>query len=84
MFDPEDPPIVYISFYTTLECGDNDYIEVTSLSVSPDTVSGIYTYTVDLPVGDYDVVASSEGFDPDTATGVALTSGASVDIDLEL
>jgi hypothetical protein len=84
VIDPEDPPIVYISFYTTLECGDNDYIEVTSLSVSPDTVSGIYTYTVDLPVGDYDVVASSEGFDPDTATGVALTSGASVDIDLEL
>ena len=35
-------------------------------------------------LGEYDVVASSEGFDPDTATGVALTSGASVDIDLEL
>ncbi len=84
VIDPDDPPIVYISFYTTLECGDNDYIEVTSLSVSPDTVSGIYTYTVDLPAGEYDVVASSEGFDPDTATGVALTSGASVDIDLEL
>jgi len=84
VIDSEDPPVVYISFYTTLECSDNDYIEVTSLSVSPDPNSGIYPYTVDLPVGDYDVVASSEGFDPDTATGVALTSGVSVDIDLEL
>ena len=84
---PEDLPIiVYISFYTTLECGDNNYIEVTSLSVSPGEDSGIYTYTytVDLPVGTYDVVASSEGFDPDTATGVVLTSGPPVEIDLAL
>ncbi len=81
VIDLEDPPVVYISFYQMLDCG---YIEVTSLSVSPDPDSGIYPYTVDLPVGDYDVVASSEGFDPDTATGVALTSGASVEIDLEL
>lgn len=81
--DLEDPPIIYISFYTTLECGDNDYIEVTSLSVSPDIDSGIYAYTVDLPVGEYDVVASSEGFDPDTKSA-AVTSGGSVEIDLEL
>jgi uncharacterized protein with GYD domain len=39
---------------------------------------------VDLPVGEYDVVASSEGFEPDTETAVELTSGALVDIDLEL
>jgi hypothetical protein len=84
VIDPEDPPIVYISFYTTLSCGDNNYIEITSLSVSPDADSGIYTYTVDLPVGEYDVVASSEGFEPDTETAVELTSGALVDIDLEL
>jgi hypothetical protein len=84
VIDPEDPPIVYISFYTTLSCGDNNYIEITSLSVSPDADSGIYTYTVDLPVGEYDVVASSEGFDPDTETAVELTSGYSVNIDLEL
>jgi hypothetical protein len=77
-----DPPVVYISFYTTLDCG---YVEVTSLSVSPDPVFGIYKYTVDLPLGVYDVVASSEGFDPDTETGVTLTSaGDSVNIDLEL
>jgi len=84
VIDPDDPPIVYISFYTTLECGDNDYIEVTSLTVSPDPDSGIYSYTVDLPVGEYDVVASSEGFDPDTVTAVELTSADSVNIDLEL
>jgi hypothetical protein len=82
--DPEDPPIVYISFYTTLECGDNNYIEVTSLSVSPDADSGNYPYTVDLPVGLYDVVASSAGFDPVTEAGVELTSGDSINIDLNI
>jgi len=82
VIDPDDPPVVYISFYTTLECGDNDYIEVTSVSMSP-AVSGILTYDVDLPVGTYDVVASSEGLDPDTKTAV-VTSGGSVEIDLEL
>jgi len=82
VIDPDDPPVVYISFYTTLECGDNDYIEATSWSMSP-AVSGILTYDVDLPVGTYDVVASSEGFDPDTKTAV-VTSGGSVEIDLEL
>jgi len=101
VIDPNDPPIVSISFYTTLECGNNDYIEaanlsvspieaanlsvspieVTNLSVSPGS-SGIYSYTVELPVGEYDVVASSEGFAPDNKTAV-VTSGGSVEIDLE-
>jgi hypothetical protein len=85
VIDENDPPVVYISFYTMLDCGGNNYyIEVTSLSVSPDAISGIYTYTVDLPVGEYDVVASSEGFDPYTETGVVVVSGGSVNIDLEL
>ena len=35
VIDPNDPPIVSISFYTTLECGNNDYIEAANLSVSP-------------------------------------------------
>ncbi len=78
--DPDDPPVVYISFYQMLDCG---YIEVTSLSVSPDAESGIYAYTVDLPVGEYGVVASSEGFDPDTETA-DLTLGGSVEINLGL
>jgi hypothetical protein len=81
--DPIDPPVVYISFYTMLECGDNDYIEVTSLTMSPDD-NGDIKYFVDLPEGVYDVVASSEGFDPDTEKDVALsTSGALVSL-LEL
>ena len=85
VIDQDDPPVVYISFYTTLDCGGNNYyIEVTSLSVSPDADSGIYTYTVDLPVGGYDVVASSEGFDPYTETAVVVISGVSVNIDLDL
>jgi hypothetical protein len=85
VIDQDDPPVVYISFYTTLDCGDNNYyIEVTSLSVSPDADSGSYTYTVDLPVGEYDVVASSEDFDPYTETAVEVISGGSVNINLEL
>ena len=84
VIDPDDPPVVYISFYTTLECGDNDYIEVISLTKSPDVDSGIFTYTADLPVGEYDVVASSEGFDPVTTDpAVKLISGDSVKIDFE-
>ena len=64
-----------------LDCG---YIEVTSLSVSPDADFRIYTYTVDLPVGEYDVVVSSEGFIPDTETAELTDPGDSVRIDLEL
>lgn len=77
-----DPPVIYLSFYTTLECGDNDYIEVTSFLVSPDPVSHIYEYSVDLPLGEYDVVASSEGFDPITEA-VVLISGNPVVNDID-
>ena len=81
--DENDPPIINLSFYTNLECGDNDYIEVTSLSVSPDKDSHRVAYSVDLPVdlpvGEYDVVASSEGFDPVTETVVLNSGGAVVD-----
>ncbi|MFO7556325.1 MAG: DUF4382 domain-containing protein [Desulfobacterales bacterium] len=80
--DPDDPPVIYLSFYTTLECGDNNYVEVTSFLVSPDPVSQIYEYSVDLPVGNYDVVASSEGFDPKTETAT-LPSGVPVNISFE-
>ena len=78
--DSADPPAVYISFYSSLDCG---YIEVSSLSKTPDA-NGNINYSVDLPVGEYDVMASSEGYIPDTETAINLTtSGATVPL-LEL
>jgi hypothetical protein len=69
--DSTYPPVVHISFYSALDCG---YVEVMSRSMSPDEDSGICAYEVDLPVGVYDVVASSEGFIPDTESAVDLTT----------
>jgi hypothetical protein len=80
VIDENDPPVVYLSFYTTLDCG---YVEVTSLAVNPDPD---YTFSVELPLGTYDVVASSEGLGSDTEAGVALTTAGQLveDINLEL
>lgn len=72
--DSSNQPVVYLSFYTTLDCGENDYVEVTTLPVSPDPVSHNISYSVDLPLGTYDVVASSDGFDAQTMAAVGLTS----------
>lgn len=65
--DPDNPPVVYVSFYTTLPCG---YVEVVSLPMSPDPDTGRFAFSADLPMGTYDVVAASEGFVPDTAANV--------------
>jgi hypothetical protein len=82
LIDPDDPPVVYISFFSLLYCG---YIEVTSLSMSPAPDTNTFSFSVELPLGEYDVVASSQGFDPDTVTGIVLeNSGDSVSISLEL
>jgi hypothetical protein len=82
IIDPDDPPVVYISFFSLLDCG---YIEVTSLSMSPDPDTNKFSYSVELPLGEYDVVASSQGFVPDTVTGIKLeNSGDSIDVSLEL
>ena len=61
--DPDDPPVFYITLFANLDgCG---YVEITTLPVYPDT-EGDLEYTVDLPLGNYDVVASAEGYIPDT------------------
>lgn len=65
--DPDNPPVVYINIYTTLPCG---YVEAISLPMSPEPASNPFSFSVDLPLGTYDVVAASQGFDPDTATDV--------------
>ncbi len=75
--DPNNPPVVYINIYATLPCG---YVEVVSLPMSPEPSSNPFSFSVDLPVGTYDVVAASEGFDPDTQTNV--TPGDAVDLSL--
>ena len=75
----EERPVVYITFYQQY-CG---YIEVTSLSMTPDG-DGNISYSVDLPEGEYDVVASSEGFIPATERIILTTLGATVPhLDLE-
>ncbi len=67
--DPDNPPVVYVNIYAALACG---YVEVVSLPMSPDPDTQTFAFSVDLPTGTYDVVAASEGFDPDTAANVSL------------
>jgi hypothetical protein len=85
--DNVDPDlVVYVSFYTQLNCGNaDDYVEITTLPVSRDsTDNDRIVYSVNLPMGDYDVVASAEGFVPDTGQAVLNTLGEAVAVDLDL
>lgn len=80
--DPDNPPVVHIQFYRMLDCG---YVEITSLSMSPETETQTLHFSVDLPLGTYDVVASSDGLTPDTALSAELlTSGEEVHLELNL
>jgi hypothetical protein len=67
----DDPDIaVYVSIYKDLDCG---YVEVTTLPVSPNSEDGNrITYSVELPFGNYDVVASAECFIPASQFNVQL------------
>jgi hypothetical protein len=81
VIDPEDPPVIYISFYSSLPCG---YVEVTYLAVSPDD-DGKFSYSINLPYGTYDIVASSQGYGPDTVFDVTLdkdNTEKTVDLDI--
>ena len=74
MIDPieEERPVVYISFFSWLNCDPIDeYVEVMSLSMIPDE-DGDISFSVDLPFETYDVVASSQGFVPDTESDITL------------
>lgn len=80
--DPDDPPVVDISFYTQLDCG---YVEVITLPMSPDATTNTITFSTELPLGEYDVVAASEGLVPDGESGLdLLNAGDSLDINLAL
>lgn len=80
--DPDNPPVVYINFFRLLDCG---YVEITSLPMSPDPGTGIVSFSTDLPLGVYDVVASSDGFVPDTVSSLELSfSGETIEVDLKL
>jgi hypothetical protein len=79
VIDPDNPPAVYISFYAIIEgCG---YVEVTTHVGYPDT-DGDLIFSVDLPLGSYDVVASAEGFIPDTGQAALNTSDDTAAVDL--
>lgn len=80
--DPENPPVVYINFYRMLDCG---YVELVSLPMSPDPITKTINFSIDLPLGTYDVVASSEGFVPDTASSRELSNpGDTVSVSLSM
>ena len=83
--DPDGPPVVYISFLSWLNCDPiiEAYVEVTSLSMSPDEYGDI-SFSVDLPLGEYDVVASSQGFVPDTVQDRELGDGDPIEVSLQL
>jgi hypothetical protein len=68
-----DETVVNISFYTNLKCmpeNVDSYVEIKTESIHPD--SNTITYNVELPLGEYDVVASSECFVPATAFGIRI------------
>jgi len=72
--------VVYVSIYTDLDCDPEDftdlsYVEVTTLPISPDSTDGdrIF-YSIELPLGNYDVVASAECYIPATQFNVALNT----------
>ncbi|MGV7223206.1 MAG: DUF4382 domain-containing protein [Nitrospinales bacterium] len=83
--DANDPPVVHISFFSLLPLPCDAYVEVTNLVMSPDA-DGNFSYSINLPYGIYDVVASSQGYIPDTAPDVTLNSSHTsvVDVDLDL
>jgi hypothetical protein len=85
IIDPNDPPVVSISFFSFLNCDPLDqYVEVTSLSMSPNPDTNSFSFSVDLPYAEYDVVASSQGFDPDTVQDIVLEDGNPITVSLEL
>jgi hypothetical protein len=69
--DPDDLPVVKISFLSFLPLPCDAYVEVTNLIMSPDT-DGDFSYSINLPYGTYDVVASSQGYTPAIAPDVTL------------
>jgi hypothetical protein len=73
--DPDNPPVVYVNFYRMLNCG---YVEIVSIPMSPDPIAQMFSFSTDLPLGIYDVVASSQGFLPDTAPSLDLSASGDV------
>jgi hypothetical protein len=82
--DPDDLPVVKISFFSLLPLPCDAYVEVTNLVMSPDT-DGDFSYSINLPYGTYDVVASSQGYTPASAPDVTLDNSLTpVEVNLDL
>lgn len=80
--DADNPPVVDVSFFRLLDCG---YVEILNLPMSPDPDTGDFGFSVDLPLGTYDVVASADGFVPDTESPLELLNqGDTIDVSLSL
>lgn len=85
--DPDPDLTVYVSIYTELYTAESEfcgYVEVTTLPVSPDPNDGSITYSVQLPLGNYDVVASAECFIPDTGYAELDASDSDRVVDLTI
>jgi len=80
--DPDNPPVVYVNFFRELACG---YLEIVSIPMSPDPSTQNFSFSADLPLGLYDVVATSEGFVPDTKSSNELVlPGEEIEVTLNL
>ena len=80
--DPDNPPVVYVNFFRELTCG---YVEIVSVPMSPDPSTHTFSFSADLPLGLYDVVATSEGFVPDTKSSNELVlPGDEIEVTLNL
>lgn len=82
----ENFPLV-ITLYTELDCAHPDgkgYVELTQVSNITETSSGVFEYTIELPSYDsavtYYVVASAEGYIPDTGTAYVLAGDTEVGV----
>ena len=76
--DDDNPPVVSISFFKMLDCG---YVEIASLPMSPDEGTNTFSFSANLPFGDYDVVASSDGFVAQTGTASISEGETSANVD---
>lgn len=79
--DENDPPVVYISIYTTMDCG---YAELIRLPLSPDPGTNSINYSFDMPAGAYDVVASGEGLVPRTEPVLVTPGGETSNVDFNM
>ena len=80
--DPDNTTVVYVNFFRALTCG---YVEIVSIPMSPDPSTHTFSFSADLPLGLYDVVATGEGFVPTLKVQMNLVlPGDEIEVTLNL